>query len=102
MIKDRIGKGEIVIQYCPTGHIWVDINTKALQGILFYNVRDRLMGIGEDYDDDIERPNTHPDLLPSQECADHVSVEDTSILAKAGAIVKVLLVAKNLVHPKSN
>ena len=102
MIKDRIGKGEIVIQYCPTGHIWVDINTKALQGILFYNVRDRLMGIGEDYDDDIERLNTHPDPLLLQECVDNVSAKDASVLAKARAIVKVLLVAKNLVHQKSN
>ena len=67
MIKDNIGKDEIVIQYCPTGGIWDNINTKALQGSLFYKMRGRLMGIGEDYDDDIERRNTHPDLLPSQE-----------------------------------
>ena len=30
MIKDKIGKGEISIQYCPTGDMWADINTKAL------------------------------------------------------------------------
>ena len=34
MIKDKIVKGEIVIQYCPTGEMWDDINTKALQGSL--------------------------------------------------------------------
>ena len=73
MIKDNIGKGEIIIQYCPTGDMWDNINTKDLQGSLFYKMRSLLMGIGKDYNDDIERLNTHPDLLPSQECAENVS-----------------------------
>ena len=30
MIKDNIEKGKIIIQYCPTGDMWADINTKAL------------------------------------------------------------------------
>ena len=53
MIKDKIGKGEIVIQYCPTGDMWADINTKALQGSMFYKIRGCLMGIGEYYYDKI-------------------------------------------------
>ena len=57
-------------------------------------MRGRLMSIGEDYDDDIERRNTHPDLLPSQECAVKVSAEDVSVLTKSCAIVKVIAVAK--------
>ena len=71
MIKDKIGKGEVIIQYCPTCDMWADINTKALQGSLLYKMRARLMGVDENYDDDIEKQNTHPDLLPqeSQECA---------------------------------
>ena len=55
MIKDKIGRGEVVIQYCPTGDMWADINTKALQGSLFYKMRARLMGIDENYHDDLER-----------------------------------------------
>ena len=39
MIKDKIGKGEVIIQYFPTGDVLADINTKALQGILFYKMR---------------------------------------------------------------
>ena len=66
MIKDKIDKGEIVIHYLPTDDMWADINTKAWQGSLFYKMRGCLMGIGEDYDDDIERLDTNPDLLPSQ------------------------------------
>ena len=95
MIKDKIGKGEIIIQYFPTGDMWANINTKALQESLFYKMRGFLKGIGEDYDDDIERINTHPDLLLSHECAYHVSVEDKSLLTKAGDIVKVLKVNHN-------
>ena len=35
------------------------------------------MGVDENYDDDIEKHNTYPDLLPqdSQECATTVSEE---------------------------
>ena len=62
MIKDKIGKGEVIIQYCPTGNIWADINTKYLKDSLFYNMRARLMGVDENYNDDIEKQNTHPDL----------------------------------------
>ena len=38
-IKDKIEKKEVIIQYCPTGDMWEDINTKALQGSLFYKMR---------------------------------------------------------------
>ena len=55
MIKDKVEKGEIIIQYYPTGDMWVDINTKALQGSLFYKMRAHLMGIDENYHNDLER-----------------------------------------------
>jgi len=64
MINDKIGRGEVIIQYCPTGDMWADINTKALQGSLLYKMRAHLMGIDENYHDDLERQNTHPTLLP--------------------------------------
>ena len=66
IIKDKIGKGEVIIQCCPTGDMWADINTKALQGSLFYKMRERLMGVDENYDDDVKKQNTHPDLLPQE------------------------------------
>ena len=53
------------------------------------------MGIGEDYNDDIERLNNHPYLLPSQECADKVSAEDASVLAKSRTTVKIIEVVQN-------
>ena len=93
MIKDNIGKGEIVIQYCPTGDMWANINTKSLQGSLLSKMCGRLMVMGKDYDDGIDRLNTQPDMLPSQESADNVASEDASVLAKLGAIVKVLKVS---------
>ena len=92
IIKVKIGKGGVIIQYSPTGDMWVDINTKALQGSLFYKMRARLMGVDENYDDDIEKQNTHPDPLPqeSQECATTVSEETKKMLVKAGAFCKVM------------
>ena len=72
------------------------INTKALQGILFYKMRARLMGVDENYDNDIEKHNTHPDLLPqeSQACATTVSEETKKMLAKAAAFRKVIAVTQ--------
>ena len=66
--------------------MWADINTKALQGSLFYNMQARLMGVDDNYHDDLERLATHPDLLPqeAQECG--ISDENKELLHKAGAI----------------
>ena len=94
MIKDIIGRGEIVIQYCPTEDMWADINTKALQGSLFYKMRARLMGVPENYDYNVERRNTHPDLLPkeAQECT--ISKEAQDLLHKAGALHTLVAATK--------
>ena len=94
MIKDKIGSGAIFIQYCPAGDMCANINTKAIQEKMFYKIRGLLMGIGEDYADEIERRNTHPDLKSSQECAVNVSAKDASLLTKVGAIVKFIAVTK--------
>ena len=73
--------------------MWADINTKALQGSLFYKMRARLMGVDENYHNNLERLATHPDLLPqeTQECG--ISDENKELLHKAGAIC-TLMVAK--------
>ena len=54
------------------------------------------MGVDEKYDDDIEKQNTHPDLLlqESQECATTVSEETKKILAKSGAFGKVMAITQ--------
>ena len=98
MIKDKIGKGEVIIQYCPTGDMWADINTKALQGSLFYKMQAHLMGIDEDYHTDLERLATHPDLLPqeTQECG--ISDENKELLHKAGAICTLMSAMKRGLH----
>eukprot|EP00957_Ditylum_brightwellii_P129573 9883102-Ditylum_brightwellii.AAC.1 len=75
--------------------MWADINTKALQGSsLFYKMQARLMGIDEDYHNDIKRENTHPTLLPqkAQEC--RISDETREVLRKAGAIRTLLAATK--------
>ena len=94
MIKDKIGRGEVIIQYCPTGDMWADIKTKAFQGSLFYKMRARLMGIDENYHDDLERENTHPTLLlqESQECG--INDEAKEVLRKAGEICTPLAATK--------
>jgi hypothetical protein len=43
-IADRVKSGEIRIEHCPTGIMIADYFTKALQGALFWKLRDMVMG----------------------------------------------------------
>lgn len=43
-MKDRIEKGEVEIQYCPTLEMWADYFPKPLQGALFHKFWDVIMG----------------------------------------------------------
>ena len=43
-VKDRVDKGELVIQYCPTLDMLADYFTKPLQGSLFRKFREIIMG----------------------------------------------------------
>ena len=67
MIRDKVGKVGIVIQYCLIDDIWVDINTKALQGTMFYKMGDRLISIRKKYDDEVEQLYSKPGLLLPQQ-----------------------------------
>ena len=43
-VKDRIDKGEIRVEYCPSYLMFADFFTKPLQGELFKKFRDVIMG----------------------------------------------------------
>ena len=43
-LKDRVDKGEIKVEYCPTEQMLADFYTKPLQGSLFRKFRDVIMG----------------------------------------------------------
>ena len=52
------------------------------------------MGISKNYDDEVERLNTQPGLLPLKECdSPTMSPENTAILKKAGAFKKAFAIA---------
>jgi hypothetical protein len=43
-VANRVESGEIRIEHCPTGIMIADYFTKALQGALFWKLRDMIMG----------------------------------------------------------
>ena len=43
-VKDRIDKGELRVEYCPSSIMLADFFTKPLQGQLFKKFRDVIMG----------------------------------------------------------
>ena len=49
----------------PHRKMWVDMLTKLKQGTLFRRDRSTLMNVDIDYDDELEKKNTDPRLLPS-------------------------------------
>ena len=63
--------------------MWADINTKPLQGQMFRLFRSKVMRICFDYDDDIERKQTHPLLLPKISPEGLISDKDLEILKQA-------------------
>ncbi len=54
LIKDKIHKREVQMEYRPTERMWSDILTKPKQGAGFHRDRAYLMNVSEGYDDDAE------------------------------------------------
>jgi hypothetical protein len=44
-VTDKIAKGELKVQWCPTTAMIADYMTKPLQGKLFRRLRDLIMGL---------------------------------------------------------
>jgi hypothetical protein len=44
-MKDRIEKDEVSVIYCPTAEMIADFFTKPLQGEIFIQFRDMILGI---------------------------------------------------------
>ena len=59
--------------------MWADVNTKPVQGQLFWTFRHHMMGVPVDHDDDVERKRTHP-MLRSKIKAERMTVSDEEIL----------------------
>ena len=49
-LKNRIDKGEMRVEYCPTHLMLVDFFTKPLMGELFGKMRDVIMGYTSIFD----------------------------------------------------
>lgn len=45
-MKEIIDRGEVILKYLPTGMMVADFLTKPLQGLVFANLRDKLLGKG--------------------------------------------------------
>ena len=43
-ITNQISKGQVTVVWCPTGDMTADFYTKPLQGAMFRNFRDKIMG----------------------------------------------------------
>ena len=63
-MSDKVAQGDIKIKHMPTDKMWIDCHTKPKQSKPWRIDRSMLMNIPVDYDDDEERRNTHPKLLP--------------------------------------
>ena len=44
-ITDQISKGRVKVVWCHTGDMTADFYTKPLQGAMFRNLRDNIMGV---------------------------------------------------------
>ena len=63
LIKDKVDQGDIEVQYKCTECMWSDMLTKPRRGKAFCKFCGHLMNVPENYDNEVERLNTHPGLL---------------------------------------
>ena len=63
LIKGKIDQGDIEIQYKYTERMWSDMLIKPPQGKAFCEFCGNLMNVPENYNNEVERLNTHSDLL---------------------------------------
>ena len=64
LITDKVAQGDLEIQPEGTDDTWAGVNTKPTQGEMFRVMHCEVMGVPEEYDDDVERRRTHPLLMP--------------------------------------
>ena len=64
LIADKVAQGDLSIQDMGTKNMCTDVNAKPVQRLLFGKFWREMMGVPVEYDDDVERRNTHPMLLP--------------------------------------
>ena len=53
LITDKVVVGDLEIQHKGTDEIWADVNTNPTQWKRFRVMRGHVMGVSEDYDDDV-------------------------------------------------
>ena len=87
-ITDCIEQGDLMVQYCPTEMMWIDILNKPKQGALFRKDWAMLMNCPIDYDDVVKRTCTHLELLrfeskSGEPCADHIPQQRDNICHKS-------------------
>jgi hypothetical protein len=62
-IKNKIEEGEVEIRYCPTKKMWSNVLNKLKQGALFRKDRAMLMGVPEEYGDNVKYRRTQQELI---------------------------------------
>jgi hypothetical protein len=70
-VTDRVKRGDLRIEYCPTGDMVADFFTKPLQGSLFRKLRKIILNLPDEYIEKISDTNHEKRLTnaaASQEC----------------------------------
>ena len=86
LITDKVAMGDLEIQHKGTDEMWDDVNTNPIQGKRFRVMGGHVMGISEDYDNDVERRRTHPVLLPDIE-SEQLSAIYGEVFEKAAIVM---------------
>ena len=82
LTKDKVVCGDPEVKYAPTEEMWSDMLTNPHQGMLFMGMRAELMIVEVNDDDEVERKNTHPKLLPQD--IETMSTKSVELLVRSG------------------
>ena len=82
LAKNKIEDGDVELEYCTTELMWINMHTEPKQGTPFRLNRSKLMSIPVEYDDEKEKRNTNPMLLPSEKKKPFIPYIDPYLEAK--------------------
>ena len=85
IITGKVSIGDIEIQQKGTDEMWSYVNLMPAQWKRFRVMRGHIMGISEDYDDNVEHRRIHPLFLPKIE-SERLPAIDGEVLEKADIV----------------
>jgi hypothetical protein len=88
LITNRVVQRDLTIEHTGTKNMLADVNMKPVQRELFRVFHHETMGVPMEYDDDMERINTYPLLMPKVK-TERLTISDRELPKEIGILASI-------------